>query len=837
MAPALGHFVAGESAAYEITTPNLPQGWEYIYQNRKLLLKVDQFGPVYAQVNPPGDIILIRREPFQRSSSWLCWIRSPLLKDRMLTNFFRPNMGFGDPAALPDDYRVHFTPTMAVYEWEYRGLACRSELNLAADAPSIMSAVTIINRSRRATRVELIPVLRPYVNPATLAPWDRPEWYLRSAFFADRTGPGFWTNLMNMNSEAEKRRTVILRSSREGFQSAEIRYENFVGQGSFDAPGAAFADHLRLRLKDAKPWGVFAEANAIAGYPPIYASQYAFDLPPGGQRTIRQVLALLPNGPAGALARPAAARKAAVHLTAQPVQVERDKTTRYYHDLLAQRTITTSDAEFNRYVNEWLPLQLDWVCSLDRGWPSGMRGSRDSANDFTAMVWIDPGWSKQILRTLLTCQRSDGWFPRQYSAAGRKGAHDLRGHVDAGNWVIELAHEYLAVTGDYALLSERLPWLDRDANDTVLGHLLKALDYFITPNNLGPHGLCKIGEGDWLDSVNRPGLAGRGESVTVTCQTLMSLPRMERILREWVRRNSTQGVKVRKLASVYDQARRALVNNLRKQAWNRAGFYSSVCNDDGRWLFSEKDPDGERRVYGPANWFAVASGAATPEQYESIFNNLAFLKAEAGYRLYWPPLGKKPIPNVGRAATGDQPAGLWENGNVYNQGSHGFLGRALAVAGMGDRLYEVLRYMLPYDQSLHPVAKTGTPPYAVTNCWQNVPGFHHRGGLLSLTGSIAYALRMAYEWMAGIQPTLDGLAIDPVVPRSFKEMTVRAVYRGRPFELIISNPAGRQHGVRSITHNGEAVVRVDVDAISGRRVPVLEAQSFKPGRNIIEVTI
>ena len=166
---------------------------------------------------------------------------------------------------------------------------------------------------------------------------------------------------------------------------------------------------------------------------------------------------------------------------------------------------------------------------------------------------------------------------------------------------------------------------------------------------------------------------------------------------------------------------------LRKHAFNKSGYFNSVFNDDGKWLFSDKDPDGEKRVYGPANWFSISSGVAVPDLVETVLKQLDFLKCEDGYRLIHPPLGRKPVQNVGRGGSGDQLPGLFENGNVYNQGSHGFLGRALAVAGKGNLLYEILQYLLPYDQQKHPTLTVKTPPYAVVNCWMNAPGFQTTG--------------------------------------------------------------------------------------------------------------
>jgi hypothetical protein len=830
----LGRFDKDRAASFTIETLNLPAAWEYIHQNRRLLLKIDQHGPVYAQADPPNDIMLFRRDPFQRFSSWLVWLCSPEFKSGPFTNFFRPAPGIADPSAQPEKITIDYSPASARYTLEHEGVRSVTEIFIPQGERAVCMKTAITNLRSRPLDLSIVPVLRPYVNPAMLAPWDKPEWYLRSGFCTDGPTAGFWTQLLNMNSEPEKRRVVAYWCACDGLAAAEISHEKFAGHGTFENPESIHQSRLRLSPTDARPWGVMDEHNTIFGYPPVYALQYAMKLAPGETRGLRQVLAMLPPAKDGALPDLAAARKPAAFLddkTAAAALAVREDAAR---ELIGARALDTPDPDLNRYVNEWLPLQLDWVCSLDRGWPSGMRGSRDSANDFTAMAWLDAPWTRALILTELTCQRSDGWFPRQYSAIGRKGRHDLRGHVDAGCWVVELIHEYLCATRDFDVLAAPAAWLDRDDEEPVLRHLISAVDYYISQDNIGGHGLCKIREGDWLDAVNRAGLKGRGESVSVTNQAIIALTQAIDILR--LKHSAvTDMADATGLIHRYEEHKKAFRTALRAHAFNKEGFYSSVFNDDGHWLFSDRDPDGERRVYGPASWWSIYSGVAVPDQVDSLLKELKFLKCEAGWRLLWPPMGKKVIPNVGRIGSGDVPGGLWENATAYNQGSHGFLGRALAVAGKGDLLFESLQQLLPYDQKRHPTSAVLTPPYAVVNCWQEIPGFRHRGGLTFLTGSIAYGLRMAWSWMAGIKPEMDGLCIDPCIPAGWKRLGARFKYLGWDIELEISNPDGAQAGAKSMKVNGESVLRTTTDPFSGRRLFVAEDRMFGKGRNKVEV--
>ena len=56
-----------------------------------------------------------------------------------------------------------------------------------------------------------------------------------------------------------------------------------------------------------------------------------------------------------------------------------------------------------------------------------------------------------------------------------------------------------------------------------------------------------------------------------------------------------------------------------------------------------------------------------------------------------------------------------------------------------------------------------------------------------------------------MQPTLDGLKIDPCVPSSLRRFTVTRRYRGAEYEITVENPDGAEKGVRSVLLGGRPV--------------------------------
>ncbi len=746
-------------------------------------------------------------------------------------------MGVIDPSAEPDRVRITYAPSKATYEIEYEGLRCVTEIFVPAEGPSVCQRVTLTNLRDDPLELSATPVLRHACRWGSAAAWDKPEWYTKTAFFRDPAGPlGFSTLVTSPTCDISKRRSAVFWSSPEDVVGAEFSYDKFVGDGSFENPAAVFSGQLEVPLEDAGEWGEYGPKNHLFAYPQICALQYAYRLVPGETKSFRQSFSWIPNSEEGLLPDLDRARVEARLLEHEAMDAELEKLAAKFDCYTEARSIETPDTALNQYVNEWLPLQLDWVCSLDRGWPTGMRGGRDAANDFAALAPYDPAFTRELILTELSCQRDDGFVPRHFSAQGHAGPErDRRYPIDAGAVVVEMVHSYLGYTQDFSLFDEWLPWLDEPAErqEPFVVHLTRILDFYLDPENIGEHGLVKIREGGWLDSLNQAGVKGRGEGVMVTCQVVYALELVSEIVRKLKALNRVEPAVAEGLLNRYAEAKSVFKDSLLKHALNEEGYFNGFFNDDGHWLFSPKDPDGERRVYGPASYWAIISGVAVPEHLDACLQVVDFLRCEAGYQLNWPGFTKKRIPNVGRQASGDSPSGRSEHANPYNHGSHGFLGRAMSVAGKGDLLYDALKSLLPYDQEKHPVGDSRTPPYGVVNVWENIPRFKNRGKDVFLTGSTAYGLRMAYEWMLGIRPSMNGLVIDPCLPCSFDRTEVFVEYLGKPIRIEILNAQGREAGLKSLALNGFPVASQTVDPFSGRRVFVIAPSDLKEDANAV----
>ena len=834
-------------AAFSCTRFHLPERWDYVYTNTQALLRVNHDGSAYLQLDPPGGAALLRLERGHIEPSMFAWI-VPDETRKAFSNFWEPKLEAHAPDHEPDAYRCTFSPDAARYHLENDGWAVDTELWVPADRAAVVMTIAITNTAASQRSCTLIPVVKPHMAPVSLAPWDVPALYQTCAFFRVNSTPAFWLETRNPGGDPSKRLRAAVVSDLAA-DRFEVCFHDFVGHGTWQNPQAIWNGKLArdatakypaygkidypdggkafgARIRGAsEPVRTHTPAGpAVIGQQPMAGLAKTISLAQGERFEFTVVFGKLSDTKDGSLppvsevADLATLLKPAVRAKALGVLCKNSER------LFELRTFHSPDECMNRYVNEFLPLQLKWVSVLDRGWPTGMRGTRDAAQDATGMVALDGSMARRRLLEIFAVQRSDGWFLRQFSTAGARGTHDARPYVDSGIWVWEFLWEYVCYTRDFDLLKQKAGWLDNDKPATVLDHALQLFAYYLSAENRGEHGLMKIRAGDWNDSVNLAGLEGRGESVMCSCQVVLGLEQLAELL-EYL--GGSYAVQARNFRGAAEKLRTQIV----KSALNAKGYFNAVFNDGGKWIFSPKDPDGKARINGPANSFAIIAGVAPANAREGIFDALNTLKGPHGWRLFHPPIGTPPIAKLGRIGAGDLAPGLAENGTPYNHGSQGFLGRAAWSDGRGEMLYQTLRYMFPYDQDAHPVERARTAPYGVVNHWREAMGQEGTGGDTFLSGSISTAIRNVYQGFIGFRPELERIVIDPCIPATWKEVSAKISFLGGEYSVCVHNPNGVESGVAELKVNGEPVLSARGCPRLGRTLYGIPFSMLKAGRD------
>lgn len=798
-------------AGYTITDKDKLNGpWYYVYQNRKILLYVDQNGPVKIQYNPPSGILVCKREPSENQSKWQVWIQSKDLNNGVpVSNFATPILRYDLKRPICS---VDWLPEKAIYRSEYDNFDIISEIFVPIDKATVCMKTTIVNKSDKDSDFTVVPSVYPFVYTPQVTAWDLPEWYLTTS--AVKNGKVFCIcgQMKDPSMDENKYHSVTFNLDFDKDAEFELNMSNFTRSGNFYAP-VSVLDGMSFTYKmDNFQNALYSDRQAV------WAAKYKACIKAGESKTFTQVITV----------QNAKKYDSNENIFEQNYFNEelyseyKEKSKQFYADLFSKRSIKTGNDVYDNFINSFAPLQMYWVCSLDRGWPSSMRGTRDASQDFVGMNPIDPLWAKSTILQLLSHQRTDGWFPRQISTISREAPHDMRNFCDGGAFFLELAYEYLTYTRDVNLMGEKVYWLDSDQESTVLEHVIRCLDYYLNSQNIGEHGLCKAWYGDWWDVIDHVGSEGRGESVTVTAQMVLNLKYLIEIL-NWLKAQNKLEEKYFSLIDVCKQARENFATALKDSAYNSLGYFNGYFNDDGKWLFSDNDPDGEKRLYLVSNAWAIISGVADKEMRGSIIDNIEKLSfGRLGYNTNSLAF-KKFVPKAGRVGnlslTEDCP---------YNH-AQSFLVRACCVAGDAKTAYKATRYILPIEQEYAPVEKTFAAPFCIANAYNSSDVNLHRVELQFLSGTVSYVLRTVYAYFFGITYGFDGLTIKHCLPKEFGNCSATFSYLGKNFILKFTKTEKS-----STKFNGNKWNKVKFSEEYQKDFPFIADEDMKE-QNIIEI--
>lgn len=729
--------------------------YEYIYKNDEVLVKLDQYGFQTCQINPPVGVALVKRERRE--------INSPI---RVYFSF-GGNTYHNFDGFNAKKVEISFVPQKATYVLNFGEISVKTEIVTPVKGMRFIMRVTFVNHTEKELDVSVLSVVYPYVNELMMAPWDKPEWYTNTKF--DKENNAFLTTRYSVAGKKEERRYLTFVSdlqiedyelSSERLTEATNNFalipDNF--SGLTEEQVYAFEQCMASRS------AVKIKANSSYSFTNVFATAVK-------EEKIAEDLVV-----------------SKTYFSQEKMLAEESALKEKYEKLFAVRTVNTPDTTFNRFINGFLPLELDWVSALDRGWPTGMRGVRDASNDFQGFFAYDIEQCKGIIENIFSKQRSDGWYPRQVPF-GASDKYDLRQFVDSACFFTEFVYDYLAYSGDYSILEKDYGYYDCDLKENALTHLVKGMEYLTAPENIGEHGLTKLRGGDWLDCLNSAGLKGRGETVMVSCQLVMCLKYLAEILEKVGKTDFEKYV-------AFANELKAKINAV---SYNKEGFYNGVFTDGGNWIFSDNDPDGEKRVYVPTNAYAIISGVAEGKE-QSVINHIETLQTENGYKLFSTPFGKKYMEGIGKMGTGDFQPYFAENASVYNHGSQFFYIRALAEVGDYEKLYKVLNFAMPFNENNHKERDICSAPYAITNCYHLVPSFSGRSGFSFLTGSVAMLERSVYNWLFGIRFTLDSLYIKPCLPKEYENSEITLKYLDKNLKVKFN---GYGNKIVSATVNGK----------------------------------
>lgn len=450
--------------------------------------------------------------------------------------------------------------------------------------------------------------------------------------------------------------------------------------------------------------------------------------------------------------------------------------------------IQTPDNELNELFNNFLPHQITEGRIFARTafyQCGGAYGFRDQLQDAMAVCITHPELLKiQILRCCAAQFREGDvlhWFHQLYFGRRRimRGVRTL--YSDDLLWLPLAVSEYCIKTGDMKILSTPVPFIDAPVLEEgeherygeftkgntcapVYEHCLRAIRHAC---RFGAHGLPLIKGGDWNDSFNLVGIAGKGESVWLAMF-------MSYVLRSFVPicifRND------RKTADMLSQLSIKLQKATNESAWSE-DRYLRCFYDDGTPMGKKGNSECEIDLL-PQAWSVLSSMPDTNRCSTAVNTACRELtdKKNGIVKLFTPAFTEK---SKLTGYVNRYPEGIRENGGQYTHGAL-WLAKALFRLNDADRGYELLEIMNPAKKD---TAVYKTEPYYLAGDVYSAENMAGRGGWSIYSGSAGWYYRIIAEDMAGINMTNGIIKTNPRLPEKLRESRVKIILNNSTYDF------------------------------------------------------
>lgn len=518
---------------------------------------------------------------------------------------------------------------------------------------------------------------------------------------------------------------------------------------------------------------------------PCVALEYVITLEPGESKTFTMLLGAADKTHAETQVPELLARYR------QPGAVESAlaEVKKYWDIHLGALRVETPDPAFNAMINVWNRYQTAVTFDMARNagyYHGGLlfgTGVRDQCQDLLGPLLAEPERVRERIAEVASYQFADGSILHNFFRLSRYG--ERTGHSDTPLWLPFAIMNYLKETGDFAFLDRVVPFYDHGEGAMRL-HFTQALDYVI--GQLTERNLPKFGPGDWNDTLDYVGRQGKGETMW-GAGFLCYLLREAETLFNYINEKAT--------ASRYRRVYEKVKTSVNELAWDGA-WYVRGFKDNGEAFGSQQNREGKIFIE-PQPW-AVLSGIAEGERAARTLQSVREkLDTPFGPQLVFPAY-RTVDTNIG-LATRCVP-GKKENGAVFNHAASWYVCAEL-LHGDSERGWQTYRKMMPINSSANATPdRYKVEPYVYAEYLTSPE--HPTAGEAShswLTGSAVWMLRNGTDALLGLQPTYDGLRLQPHLPREWQRVRLHRVFRGTTYEIEIAQ--SREFKENELLVNGE----------------------------------
>jgi cellobiose phosphorylase len=581
-------------------------------------------------------------------------------------------------------------------------------------------------------------------------------------------------------------------------------------------------------VEDGKP-----RMTVAHGWSPIASHYIEVELKPGESKDFVFVLGYIENKEdekwesKGIINKTKAKATISKFDTAEKVDAAWNELKKYWDDLLSIYIVDSGDEKLDRMVNIWNQYQCMITFNFSRSasfFESGIgrgMGFRDSNQDLLGFVHQIPERARERIIDIASTQFQDGSCYHQYQPLTKQGNNDIgSGFNDDPLWLIAGTVSYIKESGDLEILDEMVPFdNDMSVASSLFDHLTVSFDHVI--NNLGPNKLPLIGRADWNDCLNLNCFSNDPNESFQTTENKTEGSKAESLMiaglfvvygRDYI--------ELCKVMGKNEEAHRAqkhvdaMVEAIKKHGWDGEWFIRAY-DYYGKKIGSKENKEG--KIFIESNgWCGMAGIGKEEGMVEKAMDSVKkYLDCEHGIVLNNPAFTKYYI-EYGEISS--YPAGYKENAGIFCH-NNPWIMIAETEIGRGEMAWEYYKKICPsYLEEISELHKT--EPYVYSQMIAGKDAFKPGEAKNSwLTGTAAWNFYAISQYILGIQPTYDGLIVNPCIPKDWNGFKITRKFRGTSYQIEVKNPNHISKGVKELWIDG---VKID-----GNKIPLQTKKECK----------
>ncbi len=505
------------------------------------------------------------------------------------------------------------------------------------------------------------------------------------------------------------------------------------------------------------------------------------------------------------------------------VEYQMSKSDKWWEEELSVIQCDIPDADAQRQINIWNPVQSVHTARYSRSISSSASGDRgigyrDTCQDMLTQAVRRPEWARKMLIHQASMQFEEGYVVQQ-SWPEERHKPEIATRSDNHLWLTELAYTLVVETGDYSILDIEVPFLDKDlvssaGSASIWEHFMRGIEF--TENNMGSHNLPLILISDWNDHVGSFGRENRGETIFVAQQHIYY---MKMLIELAEARNDKKSIEW--LTMLIEKQQKAINDYAWESDWWLRGY-----DDNGEPFGSKSDKHG--RIWLETQVWAVMSQTGPVEKLKKAMDSAKeYLDSDIGMQILSP--GYPTWPEVDKPAIKFLPPGCAENAGIFCH-VNAWAVIAECILGRADRAWKYYKQLIPHVAAQKVgIEKYIAEPYAYVSTIFGPENVRHGwANVTQVTGTAAWMELAAIKYILGLRPNTKGMVIDPCIPAEWEGFKAVRKFRDCEIKIKVRNRNGVQKGIKVLTVDGRPIdiskgALIPMDEIIGRSKIFVEA--------------